>query len=342
MAWPRPLASLWLDASEASDGYPRLEQVWTVPDAGRIARFSPDGAHIACGSSNGTVKLMEVGPLGANSPAPATRTFAEGSKAINDVDFDPKSRMLITASDDCTIRFFDHRSDATKSARQCTDTHPVRSVSFHAAGDHLLVGTDHPAVHLYDVATFRCYMSAQAHDHHTAPVRAVRWLGDGSMYASCAAGEVKLWDGVASRCVRTWQAAHGGHAVRHVEFCAAEGRTPTLLTAGADGSAKLWDVGSGKLVRAIGASAPAGSAPACCVAHDGRHVAAAADAAGGFALWEAHAGDLVQRVGGAPLAGAPVVLSHLAHARGAPVVAACDVHDAMTLWAAPDTGGGEA
>ena len=55
--------------------------------------------------------------------------------------------------------FFDMARSATRAARKCTDTHPIRSVAFHPGGDVLLAATAHVALHLYDVATFRCFLS---------------------------------------------------------------------------------------------------------------------------------------------------------------------------------------
>ena len=90
------------------------------------------------------------------------------------------------------MRFFETDRAVSRATRQCTDTHPVRSVSFHPLGDHLLVGTGHSALHVYDVATFRCYTAARPEDNHTAPITCARWSADGALFAAERAGAACL------------------------------------------------------------------------------------------------------------------------------------------------------
>ena len=300
-----------------------------MEDFGSVARFGPDGQTMAVGLADGTVKLvLDVEPLrqGAHEGAPM-RAFTDHTGPVNDLDFHPHERILVSASDDRTMRFYSYSNPGSVAARQCTDTHRCQSVSFHPAGDHLLVGTEHSALHLYDVNTFRCFLSAQPQDYHTAPVADARWSANGSMYASCAGADVKLWDGVSSRCVRTLADAHGGADVGRVAFGLGQ---QLLLTSGADASLRLWDVGTGKQLHALAVSTPTHFVPGCCFANHSRLVVGAADADGGWASWDARTGEAVQRSSGRGAA----PLRCIASSPTQPMVAGCHEDATVSVWSA--------
>jgi cleavage stimulation factor subunit 1 len=230
------------------------------------ARFSADGRHVAVGASDGSVRVFEASSLlergevgGAESPS---RHFGVHSGAVNDVDFHPSSPILVSASEDATLQFYDFTSSrpeyATRPMRTCTDTHPARCAAFHPKGEHLLVGTTHAALHLYDTATFRCFLSPNPAHHHRAAITDARWAADGSLFASCASAEVKLWDGSSCLCVATLGRPHGGTAIGSVAF-SRSGRY--LLTSGADSAVKLWDVRAIRTEAGVTAGARVAASP---------------------------------------------------------------------------------
>ena len=210
----------------------------------KTSRFSHDGRHVAIGCDDGTVHVFESdtltsGRMANPSVESAVRQYGDHSDAVNDVVFHPSALVLVTASEDARLQFYDHTQPRAGPARTCTDTHPIRSADFHPLGEHLLVGTTHAALHLYDCATFRCFLSAVPSHHHRAAITDARWASDGSLFASCAAGEAKLWDGHSCACIATLSRPHGGTPVGSVVF-SKDGRH--LLTSGADSAMKLWDV----------------------------------------------------------------------------------------------------
>lgn len=127
------------------------------------------------------------------------------------------------------------------------DTHNVRSVSFHPSGDYLLAGTDHPIPHLYDINTFKCYLSANAEDiAANAAINQVRYSSSGGMYVTASKdGAVRLWDGVSAKCVRPIVGAHGVEATGAI--FTKDHRF--VLSCGKDSTVKLWEVGTGRLVK---------------------------------------------------------------------------------------------
>eukprot|EP00850_Spirogloea_muscicola_P005997 SM000028S10091 [mRNA] locus=s28:337465:340836:+ [translate_table: standard] len=126
---------------------------------------------------------------------------ASAAQQINDADFHPTTPILISAADDSTIKFFDFRYTARRAFRVIQDTHRVKSVAFHPCGEYVLAGTEHALLHLYDVNTFKCFLSAAVQPPHIGGT--VRYSQTGAAYASCHKdGAVRLWDGVTGRCVR--------------------------------------------------------------------------------------------------------------------------------------------
>ena len=180
------------------------------------ARFSRDGRHIAIGTCDGVVHVFETEVLllargGSLSAESALRRYTDHADAINDVDFHPSSPMLVSASEDATLQFYDVAGGRLAPARTCTDTHPARSASFHPRGDHLLVGTTHAALHLYEwpPSDASCLPTRRTITVLPSPTLGNRRL----LFASCAASEVKLWDGQNCACVATLSRPHGGTPV---------------------------------------------------------------------------------------------------------------------------------
>ncbi len=191
----------------------------------------------------------------------------------------------------------------------CSDTHPIRSARFHPAGDHLLVATTHAALHLYDVATFRCFLSPVEAEHHAGNITDVAWSSCGGHYASCAGAEVKLWDATTSRCAATLPRPHGGAAVGSVCFGA---DAHTLLTSGADSAVKRWDArmireecgggaggGAGEGARATPVITYEGGNTSlkcsACFSHDGELVIGTDESTCSALVWHAATGELLSR-----------------------------------------------
>ncbi|KAK9684458.1 hypothetical protein RND81_10G211700 [Saponaria officinalis] len=250
--------SAQLDVKGPSKSFPEHEtrHISEHKNVARCARFSPDGRYVATGSADTSIKLFEVAkvkqmllPEAKDGPVrPVIRTFYDHMQPINDLDFHPQSTIVISGAKDHTIKFFDFSKTTAKRAfRVIQDTHNVRSVSFHPSGDYLLAGTDHPTPHLYDINTFKCYLSANTDDiPGNAAINQIRYSSTGGMYVTASKdGAIRLWDGVSAKCVRPIVGAHGGEATSGIftkdyRF---------VLSCGKDSTIKLWEVGTGRLVK---------------------------------------------------------------------------------------------
>jgi cleavage stimulation factor subunit 1 len=149
----------------------------------RAVCFSADGSFAASADKAALVKIYSVqkvlaisaGGAGAGEGSPVIRTIADQRRPINDISFHPEASVLVCASDDCTISFYNFQQpNPIRPLRTIQESHPVNSFALHPKGNFMVAGTDHPILRLYDVNTAQCFAAQNALDHHTAPVSVVR------------------------------------------------------------------------------------------------------------------------------------------------------------------------
>eukprot|EP00038_Savillea_parva_P026441 m.54115 g.54115 ORF g.54115 m.54115 type:complete len:500 (+) comp7507_c0_seq2:73-1572(+) len=263
----------------------------------RAACFSKDGAFAATADFAALVKIYSVqkvlaiaaGESTASAGSPVIRTIAGQKAPINDLAFHPDSPVLISASQDRTICFYDFQQPhPIRPSRTIQESHNVRTFAIHPAGTFLLAGTDHPILRLYDVNTAQCYATQNAYEHHTAPISVVRYNLDGRHYASgCLGGQIKLWDGISGRCINTFNEAHQGTAITSLQFTR---NGNYLLSGGQDSAARLWDVRTGKVIlNYMGATADKREIQSC-FSDDELEVYSIDESCDGVCSWDASTG----------------------------------------------------
>jgi len=191
--------------------------------------FSPDGARLACSSTDSRIQVWDLATYRLHSPL-------EGHRGpVTALAFSPGGRVLASGGEDQTVRLWDmENSREIAVLRGHNDV--VLAVAFSPDGE-LVASTalSDRGVQLWDVqkkasrallhgevSTFTCM--AFTRDSHT--------LITGDEH-----GAVRLWD-VGSLKQKTMVPAHEGW----VKGLAVSSTSETLVTAGNDGLVKVWDL----------------------------------------------------------------------------------------------------
>lgn len=268
---------------------------------------------LAAGDDDSVIRIYDVDAIRAadgsetsTATQPLIRTYADHGEPITALQFHPLEPFLISASTDCTIRFFQYSNPTYRRAYlTLSDAFPVRSAAIHPSGDFLLTGTDHPIARLYDLHTLQCYIQPQLPSQHTDAVRSVAWSGDGSMYATASSdGDVKLLDTRTSQPIHTFTHAHSHSVINSVAFPPSASATATtapdvLLTCGRDNSAKLWDLYTHRLLHKYTGAVHSDASTPAIFDRTARCIISADDEYGVVCVWDRDGdGSVSRRMGG--------------------------------------------
>ncbi len=237
--------------------------------------FSPDGARLATGSSDGSLSLSDI----TTAPARELLTWRAHNGAVNGATFSPDGTRLATTSDDYTVKVWDvatgseqqtlrgHTSgvysvafspDGTRLVTTSLDqtakiwdiatgqallTLPLPTWSFSAAfnpdGTHLAIGLNDGTAKIWDATTGQELLVLRG---HTGEVWGVRFSPDGKRLATTSNdGTGIVWDAASGEALLTLRGHIG--AVNAVAFSPDGSR---LATAGQDGTTKIWDAATGQ------------------------------------------------------------------------------------------------
>ena len=197
--------------------------------------FSPDGATLASVSSDGPVKLWDVGTRRN------VATFSEGgaSNFFVSVAFSP---------DGATLAYGSSRGIELWDVATGENTATLRgngAVAFSPDGAMLASMDFFAGLKLWDVATGA---NTAILPDHTGTVQSVAFSPDGATLASGAQDStVKLWDVETGRNIATLE----GH-LNHVWSVAFSPDGATLASGSIDGTARLWDVATRQTIAILG------------------------------------------------------------------------------------------
>ncbi len=164
----------------------------------------------------------------------ATLTGHESS--VRAVSFDPEGRRLATAGADRTVRIWDGISaELLKTLKGHQG--PVNAVAFSSDGTLLASASDDRTAHVWDLSSGELLRTLSDHEGY---VTSVIFDADGHVVTAGFDETVRVWDAASGTPVRQWSSPSRVHSV-------AMSPDGTILATGhADGTAILWDHGTGQ------------------------------------------------------------------------------------------------
>ena len=231
--------------SGASDGSTILWDVETgvlaatLDDGVTAVAVSPDGATLASGSRDGAVILRNM------ETRERTASLEGHAGAVNSVSFSPNGATLASGSRDGTVILWDV-VDRGRIAILEGHSGGVTSVSFSPDGATLASGSRDGTTILWDVAARRQIASL---DGHADEVTSVSFSPDGATLASGSWDRtVILWDAETREPIATLE--EHVSAVSSVSFPSPGGGT--LASGSRDGTVILWDLLTTEGIAAFG------------------------------------------------------------------------------------------
>lgn len=256
-------------------------------DRVRSVAFAPDGKQVLTGSEDRTARLWNA------ETGQEVRTFTGHSGIVYSVAFAPDGKQVLTGSQDGTARLWDAQNGKEIRAfeeqlRFGMFSSLVLSVAFSPDGKRVLTGSFDKTARLWDTQTGKELRAFKGHDD----VDSVAFSPDGKEVVTGGDKTVRLWDAHSGKELRSFTGqplrqpflpSPGGqfpggldqlhiYRVRSVTF-SPDGKQ--VLAGSHDKTARLWDVSSGKELRAfIGHGSVVTSAV---FSPDGKHVLTGSD-----------------------------------------------------------------
>eukprot|EP01132_Coremiostelium_polycephalum_P000700 gene700-863_t len=149
------------------------------------------------GGRNGATRRGKEDAL----PRPPEKLTLTGHRnCINSVKFHPSFSLLVSASEDATMKVWDFESgDFERTLKGHTNA--VQDIDFDRGGSKLVSCSADLTIKLWDFQTFECVKTMHGHDHN---VSCVKFLPSGDQIVSSSRDKtIKLWEVATGYCTKT-------------------------------------------------------------------------------------------------------------------------------------------
>ena len=232
--------------------------------------FSPDGARIVSGATDGTLKLWDL------ETGRCLLTWKGHTGGVRSCSVSPDSVRIASGGGDGTLKLWDLETG------RCLFTWKgharfVDACVFTPDGSRIVSGALDGTLKLWDLESGRCLHTWEG---HTDGVCTCAISPDGTRVVSGGFqdGALKVWDMGSSGCLRTWE----GHA-DGLHVCAISPDSTRIVSGSSRGILKVWDLETGRCVRAW--EGHTGGVCACAFSPDGvRIISGSSD--GTLKIWD--------------------------------------------------------
>ncbi|KAG8780840.1 hypothetical protein FRC12_022522 [Ceratobasidium sp. 428] len=214
-----------------------LLAAWRAPDSVLCVAYSPDGAHIASGSTKGTVQIWDT-----RSWQMLRQSSPDRTSGVSSIAYSPDGACIVSGSYDNTIRIWDAHTGQMLGQPLEGHTSDVMSVVYSPDGSRVISGSFDKTVRIWDSYTGQ--MVGRPLEGHTDYVISVACSYNGHVTSGGTDRTLRIWD------------AHTGKAVGEPMrgntssvYCVAYSPDGAYLISGcSDGTIRIWNVHTQQMV----------------------------------------------------------------------------------------------